>query len=71
MNVSHIGQQQLADRWGVSCASLERWRSVGIGPPFMKIGARVRYRLEDIEAYEQNSLRKSSSECISGENEWI
>ena len=32
MEVLHMNQRQLANRWGVSEACLERWRSEGIGP---------------------------------------
>jgi predicted site-specific integrase-resolvase len=46
-----MNQRQLANRWGVSEATLERWRSDGIGPVFLKLQGRVMYRLEDIEAY--------------------
>jgi hypothetical protein len=31
---------------------LERWRWLGQGPAFLKLGGRVTYRIEDIEAYE-------------------
>ena len=31
MDVVHINQKQLAARWAISEATLERWRSVGIG----------------------------------------
>ncbi|MBK8072047.1 MAG: helix-turn-helix domain-containing protein [Ramlibacter sp.] len=62
MSVKHLNQRQLADRWGVSEATLERWRSEGIGPVFLKIQGRVLYRVEDVEAFETNSLRKSTSE---------
>ena len=51
MSVKHLNQGQLADRWGVSEATLERWRSEGIGPVFLKLQGRVAYRIEDIEAY--------------------
>ena len=37
MEVIHINQKQLAARWHLSEASLERWRSEGIGPKFMKL----------------------------------
>ena len=50
MSIKHLNQRQLADRWDVSEASLERWRSDGIGPIFLKLQGRVLYRLEDIEA---------------------
>ncbi|ONF43315.1 terminase [Marinobacter lutaoensis] len=61
MEVKHLKQRQLADRWDVSEATLERWRSEGIGPRFMKIQGRVLYRLQDIEAYEEQCLRESTS----------
>lgn len=64
MSVKHLNQRQLADRWDVSEATLERWRSEGIGPVFLKLQGRVLYRLEDIEAFESESLRKSTSERV-------
>ena len=42
-------QIELADRWGISPRTLERWRGTGEGPRYIKIGGRVRYTLEDIE----------------------
>jgi hypothetical protein len=41
MEVRHLDQRQLAERWLVSEATLERWRSEGIGPQFLKIHGRV------------------------------
>ena len=62
MSVKHLNQRQLADRWDVNEATLERWRSEGIGPVFLKLQGRVLYRLEDVETFESESLRKSTSE---------
>jgi predicted site-specific integrase-resolvase len=62
VSVKHLNQRQLADRWDLSEATLERWRSEGIGPVFLKLQGQVRYRIEDIEAFEVDSLRKSTSE---------
>jgi len=62
VSAKHLNQRQLADRWDVSEATLERWRSEGIGPVFLKLQGRVLYRLEDVEAFESDSLRKSTSE---------
>ncbi|NRB20482.1 MAG: DNA-binding protein [Rhodobacteraceae bacterium] len=42
-------QEQLADRWQISPRTLEQWRWLGKGPKFLKIGARVLYRDEDVE----------------------
>ena len=64
MNVKHLNQRQLADRWDVSEATMERWRSEGIGPVFLKLQGRVLYRIEDIETYETECLRKSTSEAV-------
>ncbi len=60
----HLNQRQLAERWDLSEATLERWRCEGIGPVFLKLQGQVRYRTEDIEAFESESLRKSTSERI-------
>lgn len=61
MSIKHLNQGQLAERWGVSEATLERWRSDGIGPFFLKLQGRVMYRLVDIEQYETKCLHKSTS----------
>ena len=52
MSVTHLNQAELAARWKISPRTLERWRWTGEGPAFIKIGGRVVYRLEDLEAYE-------------------
>ena len=48
MEIIHFNQRALAQRGDVSEATLERWRSVGIGPRFLKLQGRVLYRLVDI-----------------------
>lgn len=58
----HLNQRQLAERWDLSEATLERWRCEGIGPVFLKLQGQVRYRIEDVKAFEAESLRKSTSE---------
>jgi predicted site-specific integrase-resolvase len=58
MPVRHLNQIELADRWKVSPRTLERWRWLGQGPRFMKLGGRVAYRLEDVETYEAEQLRQ-------------
>lgn len=46
----------LADRWVCSVARLQRWRTVGEGPQYLKIVGKVLYRLKDIEDYEEACL---------------
>lgn len=57
----HLSQYELARRWRLSPRTLERWRWTGEGPSFLKIGGRVAYRLEDIEAWEAERLRRSTA----------
>jgi len=53
MAIRHFSPTDLAARWNVSPRTLERWRWTGEGPTFLKLGSRVVYRLEDIEAHEE------------------
>jgi hypothetical protein len=39
-----LDQNQLADRWHISPRTLEQWRWRGVGPRYLKIGARVNRR---------------------------
>jgi len=41
MEVVHLNQKQLAARWSISEATLERWRSEGMGPKFLKLCVRI------------------------------
>ena len=60
MAIKHLNQIELADRWNISQRTLERWRWLGEGPAYLKIGGRVVYRLEDVEAYEAGNRRTST-----------
>ena len=50
--VRHLTQLDLARRWRVSPRTLERWRWLGQGPAYLKLGAAVAYQLHDVEAFE-------------------
>lgn len=60
-NVRHLNQREVATRWGMSVRSLERWRFLKRGPPFLKLGGRVVYRLADIETFEASQLRDGTA----------
>jgi hypothetical protein len=45
-------QEELAFRWKISEATLERDRSLKQGCRYMKIGGLIRYRLQDVIDYE-------------------
>lgn len=57
MAVQHFNQVELSRRWRLSPRTLERWRLQGTGPQYLKVGGRVVYRLEDVEAYEAEQLQ--------------
>lgn len=61
MTVTHLNQIELAARWKISHRTLERWRWLGEGPRYLKIGGRVVYRVEDVEAWEAQHLRASTA----------
>ena len=47
-----VTRAQLADRLQLTVATLNDWASHHTGPPFRKFGGRVRYRLSDVEVWE-------------------
>ena len=59
MQPHHLNQIELSRRWNISHRTLERCRSIGHGPDFLKLGGRVLYRLSDIETYEQEKLHSA------------
>lgn len=65
MSMRHLNQVEVAKRWGFSPRTLENWRCRGEGPRFLKIGGKVVYRLQDVEAFEQNQLRAKTA-SVSG-----
>ena len=54
-----ITQVELANRWRISEATLERDRSFKKGVRYMKIGGLIRYRFEDVLAYENSRMHET------------
>ncbi len=46
----------------MSSRTLEKWRSLGEGPPFLKFGRRVLYSRTDLEGWIESRRRQSTSE---------
>jgi ribosome-binding protein aMBF1 (putative translation factor) len=57
-----LSQHELAQRWRLSPRTLERWRWLGQGPAFLRLGRRIAYRLSDIEAFEAAQRQAPSEE---------
>jgi hypothetical protein len=62
--LKHLHQVELARRWQISPRTLERWRWLKAGPPYLKIGGRVVYRLEDVESFELAQTRNNPDNQI-------
>ena len=60
MTTQHLSEKALARRWDISHRTLQRWRAEGNGLPYVKIGGRVRYPLDIIEAYEAEHTHEST-----------
>lgn len=55
-------EQDTAALFKVTKKGLQGWRYRGGGPPFVKVGRCVRYRLEDLQAFVLAALRTSTSD---------
>lgn len=64
MATRHLNQIELSRRWSISPRTLERWRWLGDGPTYLKIGGRVVYRIDDIERFEAEHMRSSTAACL-------
>jgi predicted DNA-binding transcriptional regulator AlpA len=53
--------QEVAAILRCSISSLNKWRLTGLGPKFVRVGSRVRYRLAEVEAYVAQQTRQSTS----------
>jgi hypothetical protein len=57
-----LNENELAQRWGVSPKTLQRWRSEGRGPKYLKLSKRVSYPLDSVIDFETRALHDSTSE---------
>ena len=62
MNEGMLSPRELAMRWNMSNKTLARWRCVGGGPRYFRIGKLVRYALTDVQAFELRARRDSTAE---------
>ena len=60
---ARLRQAAAAEYLGVKPRTLEKWRRVGGGPPFFKLGRVVVYDLSELEAWLAARKRTSTSEA--------
>ncbi len=58
----HLRTPEAARFLGLSNRTLEKHRSYGTGPIYRKIGGRVVYTLDDLQAWSERAARRSTSD---------
>jgi len=46
-----LTESETAERFKITPRCLQDWRRTQSGPPWIRVGRRVRYRLQDLEAW--------------------
>lgn len=59
---SLLTEDQVAEGLAMSSRTLQMWRLKGGGPPFVKLGAAVRYRPCDVEEWVRENTRVHTSD---------
>jgi excisionase family DNA binding protein len=54
--VRHLTTEELSERTGIPAETLRSWRTQGKGLAYMRLGRLIRYRLADIEQWEEERL---------------
>ena len=49
--LEYCDEKYLAESLAVSISTVRRWRQLGKGPKFVRLGKSVRYRLGDVEQW--------------------
>ncbi|KQZ33482.1 hypothetical protein ASD50_01305 [Mesorhizobium sp. Root552] len=60
----YLHQYELATRWRMSPRTLERWRWRKQGPSYIKLGGKVVYALQDVEAYERGRRAETHASIL-------
>ncbi len=58
-----IDEREVARVMSMSLASVRRWRIVGQGPKYLKIGSSVRYKSEDVRAFIESRPQRGGGQA--------
>lgn len=59
---NRLTEKQLSEYWGVKINTLQKWRSLGTGPVYIKLGGKAIYPKNAILEYERNRTFKGTGE---------
>lgn len=68
MSEQLMTQEELAFRWKVSEATLERDRSLKQGVRYLKLGGLIRYRFQDVLEYEDTCVHEPTKTKLKDKN---
>jgi predicted DNA-binding transcriptional regulator AlpA len=57
-----LNENELAKRWGLSPKTLQRWRSEGRGPRYLKLSKRVGYLISEVLEFEAQAMYSATWE---------
>jgi predicted site-specific integrase-resolvase len=60
----YLTEAELAVLWGVKKNTLQKWRSKGVGPMYIKRVGSIVYRQVDIERFERENMFKGTHNQI-------
>lgn len=63
MSILRVGEA--AEQLGLSASTLNKWRTQGRGPKFVKMGRAICYRSADLDAWLAAQVHSSTSEYAS------
>ena len=61
-----VSTKELSEIWGVPESTLRYWRSAETGPPYVKLGGRIKYDLADVQRYVRANKRMPSVRAHGG-----
>ena len=64
MQTDILKTPEAAEYLGLSVPTLARFRTLGGGPKYAKLGSSVRYRKADLDAWLESRLVRSTSEKV-------
>lgn len=56
-----LSNEDVADRYGVSVATVRKWRHESTGPKGVRFGRHVRYSVTELERWEREQAAKQAS----------
>ena len=59
---NYLTEKELAELWKMKRNTLQKWRSLGVGPRYIKRVGRIVYRKDDIAEFEVAQTRQGTKQ---------